>query len=364
MKILYVGDLSATATCRHRYEAMRRLGLELRPFDTRPYTEAGGRARRWLRFRLMFGRSVHRLNRDVLAAADDFRPDLVWFDKPIFMYAATLNRLRNLGCRSVNYVIDNPFHLLPGEPGWRRLRRTLPLFDAHVTPRPSSVEEYRAAGARGPIAVTPLAFDPYRDFPPPPGEAVSPRDDVVFIGSPYDGRPRFFAELAAAGVQVTVRGARWERYRHLAGPNLRLHPSEDGDAYRTAMWNSKILLGMVTHSHREPWAHRAFEITGAGGFLLAERTPGHVACFEEGREAAFFDDAGEAAAKIRRYLADDDARRRVARAGLRRAWTSGYTNDERLAAALPEIAPDLVPNGLAERAAAIIARRRQELGIA
>jgi spore maturation protein CgeB len=364
MKILYVGDLSPTATCRHRYDAMRRLGLALRPFDTHPYVEAGGRARRWLRFRLMFGRNVHRLNRDVLAAAADFRPDLIWFDKPIFMYAATLERLKAPGRLLVNYVIDNPFHLLPGEPGWRRLRGALPLFDAHVTPRPSSVEEYRAAGAGGPIAVMPLAFEPYRDFPPPPGAGVSPQDGVVFIGSPYDGRPRFFAELAAAGIPVTVRGARWERYRHLAGPNLRLHPSEDGDAYRSAMWNSKILLGMVTHSHREPWAHRAFEIAGAGGFLLAERTPGHVACFEEGREAEFFAGAGEAAEKIRRYLADDDARRRVARAGLRRAWTSGYTNDERLAAALQEIAADLVPGDLAARAATIIARRRRELEIA
>lgn len=362
MKILYVGDLSAHATSRHRHDAMRRLGLELKPFDTSPYVGAGGRVRRWLRFRLLSGMNVSRLNRDVLAAASDFNPDLVWFDKPIFMHATTLERLKAPGRRLVNYVIDNPFHLLPGEPGWRRLRRTLPLFDAHVTPRPSSVEEYRAAGVRGPIAVMPLAFEPYRDFPPLPDQALSPQDGVVFIGSPYDGRPRFFAELAAMGVSVTVRGARWERHRHLAGPNLRLGPSQDGDAYRLAMWNSKILLGMVTHSHHEPWAHRAFEITGAGGFLLAERTPGHIACFDEGREAEFFDCVAEAAEKIRFYLADGDARRRVARAGLRRAWTSGYTNDERLAVALNEIAPDLVPTGLAATAAATIARRRRELG--
>lgn len=363
MRILYIGDLSEHATCRHRHDAMRRLGLDVRPFDACPYIYAGGRARRWLRFRLLLGASVSRLNRDVIAAARDSRPDLVWFDKPTFIYGTTLKRLKSLGCRLVNYVIDNPFFLLPGEPGWRRLRRTLPLFDAHVVPRPSSVEDYRAAGVKGPIAVMPLAFEPYRDFPPPPGHAAAAQDCVTFIGSPYDDRRRFFAGLAAAGVPVTVRGAGWGRGRDPEGPNLRFHPPETGDAYRLAIWNSKILLGMVTHGHREPWAHRAFEITGAGSFLLAERTAGHAACFEEGREAEFFDSVAEAVEKIRRYLADDAGRRAVASAGLRRAWTSGYSNDERLAAALSEIAADLTPHNLNAAAARIIAQRRQELGI-
>jgi spore maturation protein CgeB len=74
-------------------------------------------------------------------------------------------------------------------------------------------------------------------------------------------------------------------------------------------------------------AQKAFEITACGGFLLAERSPEHQACFREDEEAVFFSDIDECRAKINRYLNDEPARAAIAAAGKRRAWTSGYDND-------------------------------------
>jgi spore maturation protein CgeB len=77
-------------------------------------------------------------------------------------------------------------------------------------------------------------------------------------------------------------------------------------------------------------AHKSFEITACGGFLLAERTPEHLACFREDEEAVFFSDLEECRAKIQRYLNDEPARIAIASAGQRRARSSAYDNDSML----------------------------------
>ena len=73
--------------------------------------------------------------------------------------------------------------------------------------------------------------------------------------------------------------------------------------------------------------HKSFEIAACGGFLLAERTQGHMDRFVEDEEAVFFTGYDELVQKIRRYLDDEPARARIAAAGHKRCITSGYDND-------------------------------------
>jgi len=69
--------------------------------------------------------------------------------------------------------------------------------------------------------------------------------------------------------------------------------------YRENIWKSKINLSFITRENEEDVAHKAFEIAACGGFLLALRSPGHEACFQEGKEAEYFSSLEECAAKIR-----------------------------------------------------------------
>src|SRR6185312_8429316 len=97
--------------------------------------------------------------------------------------------------------------------------------------------------------------------------------------------------------------------------------------YREAIWRSKINLSFITHSNLDEFVHKSFEIAGCGGFLLAERSEGHLQRFREDEEAVFFSGFEELAEKIRRYLPDEEARRRIATAGQVRALRDGYHND-------------------------------------
>jgi spore maturation protein CgeB len=84
--------------------------------------------------------------------------------------------------------------------------------------------------------------------------------------------------------------------------------------------------------------HKSFEIAGCGGFLLAERSEGHTSRFVEDQEAAFFSGYEELVAKIKRYLPDEPARRRIAAAGRARAERDGYHNDRQVGLVLARVA--------------------------
>ena len=354
LRMASVGDLSRGTTSRHRSDAFRRLGIEVLEFDTAPYAAAGGRLASALRIRMLADLVVPRLNADLVAFCRDVRPDLVWFDKPTFVWRSTLDRLRRLGILLVNYVIDNPYSTLRGEPGWRLIRKCIPHYDVNVVPRPSSVDDYRAAGASH-VVLMPLAFDPMVHYPQAIGDpkaigessAARPAAEhrVCFIGSPYGDRPGLIRELGRRGLPVTVRGNRWAPYMATSGENVRFMPEAVEDEYRRAIWNADICLGLITHAHRDPVAHRSFEIAASGGFLLGERTEGQTATFAEDVEACFFGDVDEAAEKAAYYLEHATARHAIARAGAVRAWTSGYSNDERQAAALAAIDGRRVEDG-------------------
>ncbi len=359
MRLVYGGDFFEHGSCVYRRRAMERLGFTLFPFDFAPYMAAGGPLARRVRVRLLVGRQVERFNRDLLAFVAEVRPAVVWLDKPVFLWPETVTALQALGAVVVNYITDNPYGTL-FEPWFRLTRRTIPVFDVNIVPRPSSVADFTRAGA-GRVVLMPFAFDPVQQFPVPVAE-VARTVPVSFIGAPYDNRPRFLAALAATGQPVLIRGERWHRHLPRRVANITFGPLAWSADYRRAIQDSAICLSFVTHHNHDPYAHKSFEITACGSLLLAERTPGHAALFEEGREAAFFGSVAEAAEKCRFLLGASQHREDMARAGCRRAWRSGYSNDERIAAAFTEIDP---PFGrlLAERARVIIAGRRAELGL-
>jgi spore maturation protein CgeB len=240
-----------------------------------------------------------------------------------------LTRLRNCGIVCVDFVIDNPFGPRR-DPGWRLYRKTIPYFDLTGVQRDVSLADYRDAGAREVVRIQ-TSYEPAVHFPLPAGWSDRDRDrNVSFIGTPYDNRADFLSRLWRVGVLLDISGSRphWEATlpSDVFAATFRVGELI-GDAYREAIWRSRINLAFITHSNQDQVAQKAFEITACGGFLLAERTPEHLALFREDEEAVFFSDFDECRAKIARYLNDEPARAAIAAAGRRRAQSSGYDND-------------------------------------
>ncbi len=328
MKILYVAPLSPKDSAEYRRLALLRAGHEVVALNQYDYGTRQPLLRR-IEFRMAAGPEVARFNRDVLATARAEQPDVLWADKALWLQPATLKALRAMGVRTVSYMIDN-FFGPRRDPGWRLYAKTVPHYDLHCTQRDANVRDYQSAGARDVLKIQ-TAFEPTVHFPPPRRYTDAERDrGVSFIGTTYDDRPAVLTRMAAEGLPVVISGGE-RHWRPALAPEAFAALYREGELYneryRSAIWRSKINLSFLTHSNADEFVHKSFEIAACGGFLLAERTPGHQARFVEGEEAVFFNGYDELVAQVRRYLPDEAARHRIALAGQCRAWASGYDND-------------------------------------
>jgi hypothetical protein len=331
MKILYAAALSPNDSALYRLWALERLGQHVVPLDYLPY-EAPNPIVRKIVYRLAAGPHVERFNRDLIELAEREKPDVLWADKILWMQPRTLEQMRSLGIATVSYMIDNPFGPRR-DPGWRVYMKGIPHYDLHVVQRDKNISDYRQRGARDVIKIQ-TAYEPTIHFPPQEGWSDSNRDrEVSFVGTPYDDRADVLTRLSEEfAVSISGNERSWRRaLTHKAFAKLYREGELYRQQYREAIWRSKINLSFITHSNLDEFVHKSFEIAGCGGFLLAERSQGHLERFREGEEAVFFSGYDELAAKIRQYLPDEAARSRIALAGQARAQRDGYHNDRQVA---------------------------------
>ncbi|MBB5065471.1 glycosyltransferase [Granulicella mallensis] len=334
LKILYVAGLSPNDSSQYRLWALERLGHSVVSLNAYGYQPQSDLLKKVV-YRVQSGPWVARLNRDILAMAEREKPDIFWADKLLSLRPETLDKLRSLGVVSVSYMIDNAFGPRR-DPGWRLYMKDIPHFDLHVVQRDKNIADYKASGARDVIKIQ-TAYEPTIHFPPPAGWSDKDRDrGVSFIGTPYDDRPQFLTRLwKEFELPVVVSGGLvWKK---ALGPEAtaalyRGHGELFREEYREGIWKSKINLSFITHANQDEFVHKSFEIAACQGFLLAERSPGHLARFVEDEEAVFFSGIEECVAKIRRYLPNEEARERIAVAGRARAVRDGYHNDAQVAA--------------------------------
>ena len=335
--ILYVGTLSRGETSLYRFRTLQRLQQHVIPFDLAMYSYRLGKMNA-LVSRFPMQPLIYKVNADLLAAVQKEQPEVVWFDKPTNFTPATMLRVKESGALTVSYVHDTPFcRHAGGRWDWYQYFKIIHMLDLHCIVRNADIPRYQGRSLN--FIKIQLSYDPCEHFPPQDCWSDADRTrDASFTGSPFDDRPQFLRALIETyKLPVVISGPKWgkvfskqEMRQYTRGGMLR------GAEYRENIWKSKINLAFITQNE-EDVAHKAFEIAACGGFLLALRSPGHKACFEEGKEAEFFSSLEECADKIRFYLDHPVEREEIARRGCERAKRSGYDNDTQLSRVLKKL---------------------------
>ncbi|RYD61682.1 MAG: hypothetical protein EOP84_35445, partial [Verrucomicrobiaceae bacterium] len=307
--------------------------------------------------RLHRGSVVDGINRAVLDAAREFRPDLVWADKQEFLRPETLQDLRKSGARLVSFTPDPYFTL-----AWKRtplMDAAMREFDVFVYCKSYERTDYESLGKQ--VIYMPLGYCDETHRPLPSGD---PRwhCGVGFLGGWEPRRERLLHQVATTGVDLKIWGGYWEFLKdgratlrrriilkQLAGSepftihcdpilNHCLQGGEVyGDDYARALSGAKIGLGFLRQVCPDQHTTRTFEIPACGSMLLADRTDEHQEFFEEGKEAEFFGSEEELIDKVKFYTAHDDARAKIAAAGRKRCETSGYSYLERMRIAMEQV---------------------------
>jgi spore maturation protein CgeB len=327
-RILYLGDPRPGQTSFNRIAALRRLVQDVTVFDMPAHASGPGWVQK-LRQRFPAGPLVSKINRALLDEVRAVKPDVVFFDKPIYFTRETIEEIKSGGAQTVNYNQDSPFG--PRNDGcWHQYFKVFRLFDLHCLFREADVVRYRGWGLN--YIKTMFSFEPAVQFPPRDGWGDSDRTrEVSYIGSPLEDRPQFLMKLAEEEIPIVIAGPRWRAF--LSGQQYERFVSHGflvADEYRENIWRSKINLGFVSHLNEDNIGHKCIEIAACGQFLIAVRSKGHEEFFEEDKEAVFFSSAEECADKARFYLKRPELRDAIGRRARERVVASGYDNDTQL----------------------------------
>jgi spore maturation protein CgeB len=357
VKILFLGEIGIGQTSLMRMNAFARLGHMVRGVHTIEPWKRASWLKRQVQRRLNRGSIIDEINRSILATARDFRPDLVWAEKQEFLRVDTLAALRHLGARLIHFTPDPYFSL-----AWKRtslMDTAIGCFDILVYCKSYERGQYTTFGKS--LIYMPLGFcdEVHRPLP-----SDDPRWNcaVGFLGGWEPRREHLLHVIAAAGIDLNIRGGYWEflcdgnwtlrRHiilRQLAGSDgFRIHRDPllgrawrggevYADDYARALTGARIGLGLLRKVCPDQHTTRTFEIPACGSLLLADRTEEHQAFFEEGREAEFFASSEELLDKLRFYCGNESSRERVAKAGYERCIRDKYAYVHRLSTTLDQL---------------------------
>ena len=141
--------------------------------------------------------------------------------------------------------------------------------------------------------------------------------DVSFIGQPHGCRREVVRRLRERGVRITVRGRGWEEGRIGLSEMIRMFSAS---RINLNLSNASVSASLEKEGERPllQIKGRDFEVPACGGFLLTQENPELNEYFEPGKEIAVYRDTDDLLEKIEYYLAHDEERERVRKAGYER----------------------------------------------
>ncbi|MDL5046154.1 glycosyltransferase [Oscillatoria amoena NRMC-F 0135] len=267
------------------------------------------------------------LNMALLKKIDDYRPDIL-FAVPMGyeIWIETLNLLRReTKTVSVCWTTDDSWK-------YKEFSRLIgSSFDLMTTTYGSVLPKYRFDGIEN-VVLTQWAASSATLMNPLP--AASCRYDIVFLGTAHGNRASRIRYLQESGLNVTCFGYGWP-----SGP---VEMEKIPHIFR----ESKISLNYNNPSGGNRGGNqlkaRIFEITGSGGLLFTETSPGLENYFDQKQEIVVFHNDRELVNLIRQYLSDAESRDQIAFAGHMRT-RDHHTYEMRLGPILTRAA-ELVAN--------------------
>jgi spore maturation protein CgeB len=201
--------------------------------------------------------------------------------------------------------------------------------DVVVTINAACVPEYRARGFGSEFLDFGCNTDLFGPRPPDPAHAC----DVVLVANPYDFtisyREQSLLDLLAPllgepGLDLRVWGEGWEEVAPgspLSVPRALLRGPAPYASTPTLYTSAGLVLG-PQNENRFPTqvTMRTFEVLSCGAALLTSATWAVARMFRSGHHLLVSDSPESTRALVRRYLADEDGRAGLGRAGRELVW--------------------------------------------
>lgn len=328
--ILYIGSLNEYSNSYGRFKTLRAMGNAMTGIDIDPYIYGGLFEK--FQHHLNIGPGIVALNKKVLQTIERLSPQIIWIDNKPFLQSGTLKKIRKSfpSVKIINLITDDPTGIYKN--AWRLGLSTAAYYDIHFVQREVNISELQKYGANR-VEICYRSYDPelHRPLELNAQDIKKYKARVGFIGTHENCREEYILHLLKNNINVSISGNDWEKAKRwdIIKPHYK-GPSVYGEAYPQTINGYEIALHFLRHVNRDEQDSRTFEIPACGAFMLAEKSAVHETLFDEGREAVFFETKEELLEKVQYYLAHDEERKAIAKAGYSRCISSGYSHTERL----------------------------------
>lgn len=318
MKILYVGHYNEGSTSKMRCDILRNIipGGEFKIVNTDIPIYQTLRIFRSAGWRFKIGPLIWRVNNFLKESVNgDYKYDLVWIDKGVFIKPSFIQKLRKYSHKIVHFTPDPAFTYHKS----RFFYRALKYYDYCVTTKSFEVDLYKRKGAKV-IFVTqgynPETHKPYKSF--------NEKSGVVFIGHYERNRGDIILELLKERIPVTIAGIGWGKFwrYYKKFDNLKyLGKGIFGTKYAETISEGLIGLGFLSKIIPELHTTRTFEIPACGTVLATEATDEITNIFRP-QEVIYYKDKNDLSSKVAYLLQNRSILENICKDGFARVTSS------------------------------------------
>jgi spore maturation protein CgeB len=320
-KLLYVGSFFEGSTVNHRYHDLSEIFSNIDFFNVNNFFPIYKRGIISLWRKFGFGPPYYHLRQSLSSKIEEFNPEIIFFDKSLYLPHDFLNRLNEKGIILFHYSNDDQIN--PNNQT-KDYINSLKFYKSHFTTKSYNVTELQKLGALDVIFVN-NATSSYYIKPIEVSEAdkIEYGSRVGFIGTYEKERARSLLYLAENGIKVRIWGLGWvNKTKH---PNLLIeNKALWGEEYLKAICSTDINLNFLRKENRDFQTTRSIEIPASKGFMMAEYSTEHENLFLENIEAVYFNSNQSLLNKIQYYLINEKKRIEVAYNGYQRCISDGY----------------------------------------
>lgn len=255
-------------------------------------------------YRLGLSGIIRKINQDILAVVEDYKPDIVWVFKGMETLPSTLRTIKSRRIKLVNYNPDNPFVFSGRGSGNANITESIGLYDLHFT-YDRSIQKLIEDKYRLPVQILPFGYElTDKEY----GQILAGNADecrkACFLGNPDKIRAADIKSIADYGIEIDLFGHNWDKF--VSHPNISCH----GPVYRGEFWQVLRRYRMQLNFMRphNPHSHnmRTFEVPGVGGILVAPDTIDHREYFVPGEEIFIYNNLKDCAETIRTVVGFSD----------------------------------------------------------
>jgi len=274
---------------------------------------------RSLGFRFKCGPLVARINRMVLACAQQQSYEAIWVDKGVFLTRETLKTLRSKTGLLIHYTPDAAWYANRS----RHFERGMDLYDFLITTKSFEMDWYLSRVPRGKVLLTTQGFDPQVHYPRVPFQDKVPC--ITFIGLCEPAREKLVALLLCSGLEVHLGGTGWTSFVHEHASENLVYLGERvmHDAYAHEISRSFFALGCLSKRFPELHTTRTFEIPACGTALVTELNE-ETRRFFSPQQAVFYDSPESLTQQLCYYLEHPSELEQLTIMGHQRVTLSGY----------------------------------------